>query len=127
MQAAASIPMKIRLNIAVTFFCDDFDFGSWENIPFPKAYQNLGQAFHLSESCDLKLHPIARQHGYCFGNGVQCLISVSWGKYCHSLCLAECQLSYGRGFSAYHWVSSRYKSLYCLAELPQDTSFAISR
>lgn len=94
---------------------------------FRKHTKIWARLFICLKSCDLKLHPIARQHGYCFGNGVQCLISVSWGKYCHSLCLAECQLSYGRGFSAYHWVSSRYKSLYCLAELPQETSLAMSR
>ena len=29
--------------------------------------------------------------------------------------------------SAYHGVSSRYKSLYCLAEFSQETSFAMSR
>ena len=28
---------------------------------------------------------------------------------------------------AYHWVSSRYRSLYCLAEFSQETSLAISR
>ncbi len=32
-----------------------------------------------------------------------------------------------RGEKPYHWVSSRYKFLYCLAEFSQETSLAMSR